>query len=108
MVSHSYPSSLQEKQKQLTLLRRKKRQQAQATEAQADSTAKETADYADKAELDDLIAVLKSGEYFDRRRSKRLSTISLTSNGTNPRNSRVLECSRDRLVSDIQESQEDS
>lgn len=101
MVSHSYPSLLQEKQKQLTLLRRKKRQQAQASEAQADSTA---ADYADKAELDDLIAVLKSGEYFDRRRSKRLSAISLTSSGTNPRNSRVLECSRDRLVSDIQES----
>lgn len=88
----------------MTLLRRKKRQQAQAAEAQADPTARETADYADKAELDDLIAVLKSGEYFDRRRSKRLSTISLTSNATNPRNSRVLECSRDRLVSDINES----
>ena len=57
----------------------------------------DNADYADKAELDDLIAVLKSGEYFDRRgRGRRLSGVSMTGGGTNPRNSRVLEFSRER------------
>ena len=58
----------------------------------------ENADYEDKAELDDLIAVLKSGEYFNRQRGRRSSVLSTTSSpgATNPRNSRVLEFSRER------------
>ena len=60
----------------------------------------EGTEYEDKAELDDLIAVLKSGEFFERRRGRRLSGISTTSSsGATPRNSRVLEFSRDRRKS---------
>ena len=89
--------SVQERQKQLTLQRRKKRQDAQSSDTQADPMmTREGNDYEDKAELDDLIALLKSGEYFDRRRSRKLSGISVTSSGGTPRNSRVLEFSRDR------------
>lgn len=51
----------------------------------SETAAKEGTDYAEKAELDDLIAVLKSGEYFERRKNRR--------------NSRVLEFSRERLSS---------
>ena len=63
-------------------------------------------DFEDKAELDDLIAVLKSGEYFDRRRGRRASGISVTSStttttGGNSRNSRVLEFSRERSNSSL-------
>ena len=93
------PSSLPTQEK-LTLQRRKKRQEA--AETQADITAQENADYTDKAELDDLIAVLKSGEYFDRRRGQRRhSGVSLASCGNTPRNSRVFEFSRDRSQSQV-------
>ena len=86
MLSLSLSLSLshaQQKQKELTLKRRQSRQKQQDSK---------DADYADNADLDDLIAALKSGEYFDmyaRRRSRRLSVSS-------PRNSRLLENSRDR------------
>jgi dishevelled associated activator of morphogenesis len=91
-----------ERHKQLTLQRRKKRQEAQATDG-LDPAARENADFEDKAELDDLIAVLKSGEYFSRQRGRRVSGISMTSSsgGTNPRNSRVLEFSRERSNSSV-------
>lgn len=72
-----------QKQKELTLKRRQSRQKLQDSK---------DADYADNADLDDLIAALKSGEYFDmyaKRRSRRLSV-------SNPRNSRLVEPSRDR------------
>jgi dishevelled associated activator of morphogenesis len=89
-----------EKQKQLTLQKRKKRQEA--AETQTDPVAHDSADYTDKAELDDLIAVLKSGEYFDRRRGqRRQSGVSLASCGNTPRNSRVFEFSRDRSESQV-------
>ncbi|CAI8048379.1 Disheveled-associated activator of morphogenesis 2 [Geodia barretti] len=93
-----------ERHKQLTLQRRKKRQEAQITETSDPAAARDSAEFDDKAELDDLIAVLKSGEYFSRQRGRRLSGISMTSSGggaTSQRNSRVLEFSRERSNSSL-------
>ena len=86
----------------MTLERRKKRQ-AKAAETALEHSGRENSDFVDKAELDDLIAVLKSGDYFDRRKGRRSSSsLVTTSVGISPRNSRVLEVSRERLASSSQ------
>ena len=98
------PPPSQERHKQLTLQRRKKRQEAQTSEASDPTATRDSAEFDDKAELDDLIAVLKSGEYFSRQRGRRLSGISTTSLGggaPGQRNSRVLEFSRERSDSSL-------
>jgi hypothetical protein len=103
-LSQTLSLSPQERHKQLTLQRRKKRQEAQTNEISDLAAARDSAEFDDKAELDDLIAVLKSGEYFSRQRGRRLSGISMTSSGsgaTSQRNSRVLEFSRERSNSSL-------
>jgi len=86
----------QEKQKELTLKRRRSRQQAAGTENAAAAN-RTSSDYADNAEFDELIAALKTGAYFEayaRRRGRRGSGVVAS-----PRNSRLLEFSRERLPS---------
>lgn len=82
------PPHTQERQKELTLQRRRSRQQLAGTEHAIGS------EYADNAEFDELITALKTGAYFDtyaRRRGKRNSGVMVS-----PRNSRLLEFSRER------------
>ena len=87
----------QEKQKELTLKRRRSRQQAAAGTENAAAANRTSSDYADNAEFDELIAALKTGAYFEayaRRRGRRGSGVVAS-----PRNSRLLEFSRERLPS---------
>lgn len=88
------PLPLQQRQKELTLRRRRSRLQQE----EARGTLKRGGDSlsGEGGEFDELITVLRSGDFFDthrRRRSRPDSSVSSL-------NSRLLETSRDRTSSD--------
>lgn len=83
----------QERQREMTLKRRRSRLQLEASASGVTTpSARNSMDFPENAEFDELISSLKTGDYFARRRSRMNSGLA----------SRRLEYSRDRPASAIE------